>query len=86
VIKKSNSYKGKVVFVTGAANGIGKSTAIAFALEGDSVVIVDISERGSHETICMIKEAGGHALAVKCDVSQTEEVKNCLEQTIETFG
>jgi NAD(P)-dependent dehydrogenase (short-subunit alcohol dehydrogenase family) len=83
---KSNNFKGKVAFVTGAASGIGRATAIAFALEGASVVVADISEQGSHETAGMIKETGGRALAVKCDVSQTEEVKNCLAQTIETFG
>jgi NAD(P)-dependent dehydrogenase (short-subunit alcohol dehydrogenase family) len=78
---KSNNFKGKVAFVTGAASGIGRATAIAFALEGASVVVADISEQGSIETARMIKETGGRALAVKCDVSQTEEeVKNCLAQ------
>jgi NAD(P)-dependent dehydrogenase (short-subunit alcohol dehydrogenase family) len=83
---KSNNFKGKVAFVTGAANDIGRATAIAFAHEGASVVVADISEQGSHETTNIIKEAGGLALAVKCDVSQTEDVKNCLGQAIETFG
>ncbi len=86
-MKSNNNFKGKVAFVTGAASGIGRATAIAFALEGASVVVADISEQGSHETTNIIKEAGGRALAVKCDVSQTEEhVKNCLGQAIETFG
>jgi NAD(P)-dependent dehydrogenase (short-subunit alcohol dehydrogenase family) len=83
---KSNNFKGKVAFVTGAASGIGRATVIAFALEGATVVVADISDKGSHETANIIKEAGGLALAVKCDVSQTEDMKNCLGQTIETFG
>jgi NAD(P)-dependent dehydrogenase (short-subunit alcohol dehydrogenase family) len=74
---ESNNFKGKVAFVTGAANGIGRATAIAFALEGASVVVADISEQGSHETTNIIKEAGERALPVKCDVSQTEDVKSC---------
>jgi hypothetical protein len=86
VIMKSNNFKGKVAFVTGAASGIGRATAIAFALEGARVAVTDISEQRSHETTNIIKEAGGRALAVKCDVSQTEDVKNCLGQAIETFG
>jgi NAD(P)-dependent dehydrogenase (short-subunit alcohol dehydrogenase family) len=73
--------------VTGAASGIGRATAIAFALEGASVVVADILEQGIHETTnIIIKEAGGLALAVRCDVSQTEDVKNCLGQAVETFG
>src|ERR1051326_5968841 len=83
---KSNTFKGKVAFVTGAASGIGRATAVAFAVEGAGVVAADISEHASHETTNIIKEPGGLALAVKCDVSQTEDVKNCLGQAIETFG
>ena len=56
---KSNNFKGKVAFVTGAASGIGRATAIAFALEGASIVVADISEQGSHKTTNIIKEAGG---------------------------
>jgi NAD(P)-dependent dehydrogenase (short-subunit alcohol dehydrogenase family) len=83
---KSNNFRGKVAFVTGTASGIGRATAIAFVLEGASVVVADISKQGSQETTNIIKEAGGDALAVKCGVTQTEDVKNCLGQAIETFG
>ena len=67
--------------MTGAASGIGRATAIAFALERLTIIVADISEKRSHETANIIKEARRQALAVKCDASQTEEVvKNCLGQ------
>jgi NAD(P)-dependent dehydrogenase (short-subunit alcohol dehydrogenase family) len=79
-------FAGKVAFVTGAANGIGRAAALAFAREGASVVAADISERGNQETARMIEEAGGRALAVKCNVSRDNDVKTALEKTVETFG
>jgi NAD(P)-dependent dehydrogenase (short-subunit alcohol dehydrogenase family) len=82
----SGSFKGKVAFVTGAANGIGRATAFAFAREGASVVVADLSEQRNQETARMIEEAGGWALAVKCDVSRDNDVKAALERTFETFG
>ena len=83
---RNKSYAGKVAFVTGAANGIGRATALAFAREGASVVVADISERGNQETARMIKQLGGRALAVKCDVSSNNDVKTALEKTVEIFG
>ena len=83
---ENGGYAGKVAFVTGAASGIGRATALAFAHEGASVVVADISEQRVRETARMIEEAGGRALAVACDVTRTEDVKAALEQTIETFG
>jgi NAD(P)-dependent dehydrogenase (short-subunit alcohol dehydrogenase family) len=83
----SKNYAGKVAFVTGAGSGIGRATALAFAREGASVVVADISEQGNRETVHMIEEElGGRALAVKCDVSQVEHVRSALDKTIETFG
>ena len=82
----NGSFAGKVAFVTGAASGIGRATALAFAREGASVVVADASEPGSQETARMIKEGGGRALAVRCDVSQAEDVKAALDKTVETFG
>ena len=66
----SGGFAGKVAFVTGAANGIGRAAALAFAREGASVVVADVSEQGNQETARMIEQAGGRALAVKCDVSR----------------
>lgn len=80
------SFAGKVAFVTGAANGIGRAAALAFAREGASVVAADVSEQGNQETVRLIEEAGGRALAVRCDVSRAEDVKAALEKTAETFG
>ena len=83
---EKGSFAGKVAFVTGAANGIGRAAALAFAREGASVVVADVSEQGNQETARMIEEAGGRALAVRCDVSRAEDVKAALDQAVETFG
>jgi NAD(P)-dependent dehydrogenase (short-subunit alcohol dehydrogenase family) len=83
---ESGFYKGKVAFVTGAGSGIGRAAALAFAREGASVTVADISEQGSRETARLIEEQGGRALAVKCDVTRTEDVKAALDKTIEAFG
>src|SRR3954464_8053519 len=80
------SFAGKVAFVTGAANGIGPAAALAFAREGACVVVADVSEQGNQETARLIEQAGGRALAFRCDVSRGEDVKAALDKTAEVFG
>ena len=84
--KDKASFAGKVAFVTGAANGIGRAAALAFAREGASVALADVSERGNQETARMIEDLGGRALAVKCDVTRVQDVKAALARTVESFG
>src|SRR5512134_4046678 len=83
---QNRNFTGKVAFVTGAAGGIGRATALAFAREGASVVVADVSEQGNQETARMIEEAGGRTLAVRCDVSRTEDVKAAVDKGVEAFG
>jgi NAD(P)-dependent dehydrogenase (short-subunit alcohol dehydrogenase family) len=83
---QNGSFAGKVAFVTGAANGIGRAAALAFAREGASVVVADVSEPGNQETARLIEEAGGRALAVRCDVTRAEDVKAALDKAVEAFG
>src|SRR5688500_2544378 len=83
---QNGSYAGKVAFVTGAASGIGRATALAFACEGASVVVSDISDQNVRETARRIEELGGRTIAVACDVTRSEDVKAALDETIETFG
>jgi NAD(P)-dependent dehydrogenase (short-subunit alcohol dehydrogenase family) len=83
---KNGSLAGKVAFVTGGSSGIGRAAALAFAREGASVVVADVSEQGNQETARLIEEQGGRALAVRCDVTRAEDVKAALAKTIETFG
>jgi NAD(P)-dependent dehydrogenase (short-subunit alcohol dehydrogenase family) len=80
------SLAGKVAFVTGAASGIGRTTALAFAREGASVMVADVSEQGNHETARAIEELGGRALALRCDVTQSEDVRAALDQAVDAFG
>ena len=83
---EDGTFAGKAAFVTGAATGIGRAAALAFAREGASVVVGDVSERGNQETARTIEELGGRALAVRCDVTRTDDVRAALNKAIEAFG
>jgi NAD(P)-dependent dehydrogenase (short-subunit alcohol dehydrogenase family) len=79
-------FKGKVAFVTGAANGIGRAAAFAFARAGARVALADVSEEGLGETASLIATQGGETIAVKCNVTKSEDVKAALARTIDAFG
>lgn len=83
---EKREFDGKVAFVTGAGTGIGRATALAFARAGASVVATGLSERDVQGTTQLIDELGGRALALKCDVTRTEDVQRALGKTIESFG
>lgn len=78
------AFTNKVAIVTGGSFGIGRATALAFSKKGAKVVIADWSE--DNETLNLIKDAGGEAIFVKCDVSKASDVKAMVEKAISTFG
>jgi NAD(P)-dependent dehydrogenase (short-subunit alcohol dehydrogenase family) len=86
ITENNKKFTGKVAFVTGAGSGIGRATALAFARQGATVVVADISQENSEETARLIEEQGSRVLAVTCDVSRAEDVKAALAQTIQEFG
>jgi NAD(P)-dependent dehydrogenase (short-subunit alcohol dehydrogenase family) len=78
--------KNKVTLITGAASGIGKSTALLFAQEGAAVIVNDLDEMKGKETVREINEAGGNARFIQADVTHPESVKSMVEKTIAEFG
>ena len=83
---RNSDFEGKVAFVTGAGNGIGRATAVAFAQRGASVVVADRSVEHSGDTVDSIEQFGGQVIAVGCDVTDGDQVRAALQRTIETFG
>jgi NAD(P)-dependent dehydrogenase (short-subunit alcohol dehydrogenase family) len=79
-------FTDKVAFVTGAASGIGRATAVAFAAEGAHVAILDRSEEVLRDTAAAVEQMGGKVLVIACDVAQPEQVEAAVSRTIDTFG
>jgi len=77
---------GKTAIITGAANGIGRSCAVEFALEGAAVVIADIDIEGARKAQQEIESRGGRALAVQADVSDSASVQALVEATLARFS
>jgi len=80
------SFAGKIAFITGAGNGIGRATALAFARAGASVAVVDLAEDCIAAVVEEIEAAGGSALGIPCDASKSEQVRSALDKTVEAFG
>ncbi|MGW1456060.1 SDR family NAD(P)-dependent oxidoreductase [Salegentibacter agarivorans] len=80
------NMQNKVALITGAAQGIGFATAQLFAQSGATVVLADYNEALLTQSANQLTEQGFKATAIKCDVSNEEEVKAMVEKTVETFG
>lgn len=75
-----------MVLITGAGNGIGRATALAFAKQQASVVVADINRADGEETVNQITQAGGIATFILCDVTKDQDVKSLVDGTVETYG
>ncbi len=76
----------KVAIITGAGSGIGREAALLFAIEGAKVVVADVNEKGGEETVAEIKETGGEGFFAKLDVSNREQVRQVINDTLERYG
>jgi NAD(P)-dependent dehydrogenase (short-subunit alcohol dehydrogenase family) len=87
---KANSLDGKVALITGGASGIGLGTAVLFAGEGAGVAIVDVPDEDAPKALAEVRAAGGRgersAIFLSCNVSDPEQVRAAVEQTVRHFG
>lgn len=96
----SQSLRGKIAIVTGGSRGIGRAVCQGLAAEGCGVVVtsrteVDESADGQfrrhssgtiHKTALAIQQLGGQSLAVKCDLSYSDDIRRLVDTTLEHFG
>lgn len=76
----------KVAIITGGGSGLGLSTALKLAEAGVNITIVDISEAAGAAAVQQLEAKGVKALFVQADVSQPQDVKRYVDQTVNTFG
>jgi NAD(P)-dependent dehydrogenase (short-subunit alcohol dehydrogenase family) len=78
--------KEKVALITGAGSGIGREMALLFAREGARIVAGDLNAEGNAETVRLVEEQGGTALAVSLNVTIAQEVEAAVQATLDHFG
>ncbi|KRA75635.1 short-chain dehydrogenase [Lysobacter sp. Root667] len=88
-----SSLSGKTLFITGASRGIGRAIALRAARDGANIAIAAKSDVANpklpgtiHSVAAEIEAAGGHALALKCDIREEDEVRAAVAATVDAFG
>ena len=76
----------KVCVITGAGSGVGRSSAQLFASEGARIVVADVRDDWAADTVALIEEAGGAAIAAHCDVSDESQVEALVATAVATWG
>lgn len=76
----------KVAIVTGAASGMGRAIAEAYAKEGAKVVVSDLNLEGAATVAEGIKASGGEAIVVQTNVASTEDLQNLFDETLKAYG
>ncbi|SPL69594.1 2-hydroxycyclohexanecarboxyl-CoA dehydrogenase [Acinetobacter stercoris] len=78
--------KDKVVIVTGGAGGIGSATCKRLAQEGAKVAVFDMNPEAAQAVVHAIKQQGGQAIAIQCDITNKAVVDQSVEETQKQFG
>lgn len=79
-------FKDKVAFVTGAASGIGRATALAFAAGGARVALLDRDAEACARTLAALRDFGAEGLVLPCDVAQAGQVRSAVDATVTAWG
>ena len=79
-------FKGKVVLITGAGVGIGRTAAVRFGQEGAKVAINSLTPEHGRETLRLLKEAGGQGIYIQGDVSKDADARRMVQEAVNAFG
>ena len=79
-------FKNKTALITGSARGIGKTIAERLASDGAKIVISDVMMDVAEATVKELQDKGYEAICIKADVSNPDDVKNLIKETVEKFG
>jgi NAD(P)-dependent dehydrogenase (short-subunit alcohol dehydrogenase family) len=79
-------FTGKVALITGAGNGIGRATTVAFAKSGAKVIVVDRDSAAGEATAGIVRQQGGQAHFVAADVTKSAEVRAYVKAALDTYG
>jgi NAD(P)-dependent dehydrogenase (short-subunit alcohol dehydrogenase family) len=79
-------FEGRTILITGAGSGIGKAAAKRFGTEGGRVFCADVNGAAAEETAAGIREAGGEAAAMACDVSDPRAVAETVDAAVARWG
>ena len=83
---EQDSLEGRVALITGSGSGQGRAAAAKFADRGAAIAVNDINDEGAAETVRMVEEAGGEAVAIHADVSVLEDVESMIARVDERWG
>ncbi len=78
--------EGKTVVITGSGSGVGRASALLFSAEGANIVVADVVDDWAAETVRLVTEGGGRAVAQHCDVASEADVEATVAAAVATYG